>query len=81
MWHLPAEQQILILARIYSTIHDEYEEKKKTIMNSYKENVQRLIEEVNKHPARYQVIQVNNLKLFKKSLIDYDESVSGEDKN
>lgn len=81
MWHFPAEQQILILARIYSTIHDEYEEKKKTIMNSYKENVQRLIEEVNKHPSRYQVIQVNNLKLFKKSLIDYDESISGDDKN
>jgi hypothetical protein len=81
MWHFPVEQQILILARIYSTIHDEYEEKKKTIINSYKENVQRLIEEVNKNPARYQVIQVNNLKLFKKSLIDYDESTNGvEDK-
>jgi len=79
MWHFPVEQQILILARIYSTIHDEYEDKKKTIMNSYKENVQRLIEEVNKNPNRYQVIQVNNLKVFKKALIDYDESINNED--
>jgi hypothetical protein len=79
MWHFPVEQQILILARIYSTIHDEYDDKKKTIMNSYRENVQRLIDEVQKNPARYQVIQVNNLKLMKKSLIDYDEAVNGGD--
>ncbi len=68
MWHFPVEQQILILARIYSTINDTYEDKKKTILNSYKENVQRLIAEVNKNPNRYQVIQVNNLKLFVQEL-------------
>lgn len=75
MWHFPVEQQILILARIYSTIHDDYDDKKKTVFNSYRENVQRLIEEVNKNPNRYQVIQVNNLKLFKKSLMDYEEQL------
>lgn len=68
VWHFPVEQQILILARIYSTISDGYEDKKKTILNSYKENVQRLIAEVNKNPNRYQVIQVNNLKLFVQEL-------------
>lgn len=72
MWHFPVEQQILILARIYSTVHDDYNEKKKTIFNSYRENLQRLIDEVNRSPNRYQVSQVNNLKLFKKALLDYD---------
>jgi hypothetical protein len=76
MWHFPVEQQILILARIYSTIHDDYDDKKKTIMSSYKENVKRLIDEVNKNQNRYQVIQVNNLKLFKKALLDYDEEMN-----
>lgn len=76
MWHLPVEQQLLIIARIYSTIHDDYDDKKKTVINSYKENVQRLIDESNKNPARYQAIQVNNLKIMKKALFDYEESIN-----
>lgn len=75
MWHFPVEQQILILARIYSTIHDEYDEKKKTVFNSYKENVQRLIYEASKNPTRYQIIQQNNLKIFQAGIDDYEEKM------
>ena len=64
MWHFPIEQQILILARVYSGITDKFIDKRKTIFNSYKENVTRFVAEVNKYPNKYQVSQVNNLKLF-----------------
>ncbi len=68
MWHFPIEQQILILAKIYSGIQDGFEDKKKTIATSYKENVTRFIAEVNKFPNKYQVTQVNNLRLFMQEL-------------
>jgi len=68
IWHFPTEQQILILARIYSTIHDNYEDKKKTILNSFKENVQRFLKEVSDNPNRYKAVQITNLKGFQINL-------------
>ncbi|NCQ51814.1 hypothetical protein GW796_07965 [archaeon] len=79
MWHFPVEQQILILARIYSTILDGYANKKKTILKSYKENLQRLIDEVNKNPTRYQVVQINNLKLFHRIIVEYETQIKGNE--
>lgn len=43
MEHLPAEQQVLVLVRIFSQLNDELVSKRKTIMASFLENIEKLM--------------------------------------
>lgn len=76
IWHFPVEQQILILARIYSSITDEHTDKIKTILVSYRENLKRLITEIESNKSKYNDIQKNNIKFFRQSLLEYDEAIT-----
>lgn len=70
MWHLPVEQQLLILVRIFSQIRDGYDNKKKNIMASFAENLLRLKEEIKRNPERHSALQGSNLILFDRLVQD-----------
>lgn len=72
MWATPVEHQIIILARVFDTLNDGIEEKKKTIMNSYRENLHRLTVDVRQHPNKHVNIHGGNLEAFRKGLHEYD---------
>lgn len=63
---LPVEQQILVLTRIFSSLKDEIVGKKKTILDSFGENIGRMQAEIRRNPARFTAIEVNNLISFGK---------------
>lgn len=72
MWSLPVEHQIIILSRILDEITDDIEDKKKTLINSYKENLHRLTVDIKQHPNKHINIHGGNLEAFKKGLHEYD---------
>lgn len=68
---LPVEQQILVLTRIFSSLKDEISGKKKTILDSFGENIGRMQAEIRRNPARFTAIEVNNLISFGKFVIEH----------
>lgn len=60
---LNVEQKILILVRIFINMHDEFEGKKKMIMDSFLENTQKMKEDYNAKNKKVG-IEYNNLELF-----------------
>lgn len=72
MWQLQVEQQIIVLARIFDSVKDNYETRRKTLLNSYRENLHRLIVDAKQHPNKHSQIYPGNLEVLKRSLQDRD---------
>ncbi len=64
IYNFNIEQQILILARLFANMDDEYINKRKSIINSFDENIQRTKEEMKRNRERYSIKEFNNIVLF-----------------
>ncbi len=69
MWLLPVEQQILILTRVFISIQDTMDTKKKNILLSFAENVARVQDEIKRNPSRHQPIEISNVVNFGKFIV------------
>lgn len=63
MIHLPVEQKILILVRIFVQLKDNFENKKKEIMESFLENIKRKKEEL-VSKSKIGTVEYNNVVSF-----------------
>lgn len=67
MKDMPIEQQILILTRIFSNMKDDFEEKKKSLNDSFNENIKRVKQDyINKNKTT--TIEYENIEFLWKSL-------------
>ncbi len=71
IYNFSIEQQILILARLFSNMDDEYIQKRKTILNSFDENIQRTKDEMKRNRERYSIKEFNNIVLFEHFINHY----------
>lgn len=78
IWQLQVEQQIIVLARIYGSITDNYTTKRKTLLNSYRENLHRLTVDAKQHPNKHSQIYPGNLETLKRSLQDRDNLIHSQ---
>lgn len=70
IWAFPIEQQIIILSRIFASlgVNDHFPDKKKTLLQSFGENVHRTKEEMKRNRGRYSTREINNIVLFESFL-------------
>lgn len=67
VWHLSQEQQIVIFAYIFSTLHDSNVKKRKLLKDSFTENCQR-VQEYNKASGKGTQTEKENIDFFLKML-------------
>lgn len=65
IWNFPIEQQIMIIARIFIQMSDTFENKKKSIKDSFLENTKRLIPEYSNYKDSVEYINLSNYLTYR----------------
>lgn len=80
LWHLPVEEQIIILSRIFDNISDSTPERDKTLTNAYRENLHRITVDQKQHPEKHSQIYPGNLEAMRTGLHEYDTQEANTEK-